>query len=73
MEKIDIKGLQAVRRDNTLFVRETCKEILDVILESNNPIGAIDLAKRKAVDLLDGRVRRTLGEVDESTPQLIEE
>ena len=56
MNYIDVKGLQVVRRDNTLFVREVCKELLDVILESNNPEGAITLAKRRAVELLDGRV-----------------
>jgi len=56
MDYIDIKGLQVVRRDNTPFVREVCKELLDVILESNNPSGAIELAKKRAVELLDGRV-----------------
>lgn len=56
MNYIDVKGLQVVRRDNTLFVREVCKELLDVILESNNPDGAITLARRRAVELLDGRV-----------------
>jgi DNA polymerase elongation subunit (family B) len=56
MNYIDIKGLQVVRRDNTPFVRETCKELLDVILESKNPEGAIELARKRAVELLDGRV-----------------
>jgi len=56
MDYIDVKGLQVVRRDNTLFVREVCKELLDVILESKNPEGAITLAKKRAVELLDGRV-----------------
>ena len=56
MDYIDVKGLQVVRRDNTPFVREVCKELLDVILESKNPEGAIELAKKRAVELLDGRV-----------------
>ena len=56
MNYIDVKGLQVVRRDNTPFVREVCKELLDVILESKNPEGAIDLARKRAVELLDGRV-----------------
>jgi len=56
MNYIDIKGLQVVRRDNTPFVREVCKELLDVILESKNPEGAIQLARKRAVELLDGRV-----------------
>lgn len=56
MNYIDVKGLTTVRRDGALFVRETCSDILDIILESNNPHDAIELAKRKAVELLDGRV-----------------
>jgi len=56
MDYIDVKGLQVVRRDNTLYVRETCKELLDVILDSKNPEGAKTLAHRKAADLLAGNV-----------------
>ena len=56
MDYIDVKGLQVVRRDNTPFVRETCKELLDVILESKNSEGARELAHRKAVELLGGSV-----------------
>jgi len=37
MDYIDIKGLQVVRRDNTMFVREVCKELLDVVLGSSDP------------------------------------
>jgi DNA polymerase elongation subunit (family B) len=36
MDYIDVKGLQLVRRDNTPHVREVSKELLDVILESND-------------------------------------
>jgi DNA polymerase elongation subunit (family B) len=56
MDYIDVKGLQLVRRDNTPFVREVCKELLDVILESNNPEGAKQVAHARAAELLDGRV-----------------
>ena len=56
MDYIDVKGLQLVRRDNIPFVREVCKELLDVILESKNPEGAKQLAHGRAVELLDGRV-----------------
>ena len=56
MDYIDVKGLQLVRRDNTPFVREVCKELLDVILESNNPEGAKLVAHSRAAELLDGRV-----------------
>lgn len=56
MDYIDVKGLQLVRRDNIPFVREVCKELLDVILESKNPEGAKQVAKSRAVELLDGRI-----------------
>lgn len=56
MDYIDVKGLQLVRRDNTPFVREVCKELLDVILESKNPEGAKQVAHSRAVELLDGQV-----------------
>lgn len=56
MDYIDVKGLQVVRRDNTAFVRETCKELLDVILESKNSEGAKELAHRRAAELLSGSV-----------------
>jgi DNA polymerase delta subunit 1 len=55
-DSIDIKGLQVVRRDNTPYVRECCKEVLDIILESNNPGSAKECARRRAVELLDGQV-----------------
>ena len=56
MDYIDVKGLQVVRRDNTPFVRNTCKELLDVILESRNSTGAKELAHRRAAELLGGTV-----------------
>jgi len=55
-DSIDIKGLQVVRRDNTPYVRECCKEVLDIILESNNPESAKECARKRAIELLDGRV-----------------
>ena len=56
MDYIDVKGLQLVRRDNIPYVREVSKDILDIILESNDAQPAKDLAQRKAAELLDGRV-----------------
>ena len=55
-DSVDIKGLQVVRRDNTPYVRECCKEVLDIILESNNPESAKECARKRAVELLDGQV-----------------
>jgi DNA polymerase delta subunit 1 len=56
MDYIDVKGLQVVRRDNTLHVREVCTELLDIILESNNPDAAIALARQRAAELVGGEV-----------------
>jgi DNA polymerase delta subunit 1 len=56
MDCIDIKGLQVVRRDGIKYTREVCKELFDVILESNNPEGAKRLAVQRAVDLIEGNV-----------------
>ena len=56
MDCIDIKGLQVVRRDGIKFTRDTCKELFDVILESNNPEAAKQLAVQRATELIDGRV-----------------
>ena len=54
--KIDIKGLQVVRRDSCPFVRETLKSVLDLMLESNDPRPAIKLAKAALQRLRDGEV-----------------
>ena len=56
MNYIDVKGLQVVRRDNTPYVREVCKELLDVVLSSSDPEPPKALAHQRAVELLDGRV-----------------
>ena len=56
MDYIDVKGLQLVRRDNTPYMREVSKELLDVILESNNTSTPKALALQRAVELLEGDV-----------------
>ena len=56
MDYIDVKGLQLVRRDNIPYVREVSREILDIILDSNNTAPAKELAHKRAVELLDGKV-----------------
>lgn len=55
-DKIDIKGLQVIRRDNCAFVREACQDVIDMILESSDPSGPLEYAERKKADLLSGRV-----------------
>ena len=55
-KKIDVKGLQVVRRDSCPFVRETLKKLLDMILESSDPRPVIDAAREAARNLMEGRV-----------------
>jgi len=56
MEKVDVKGLQLVRRDNTPYTREVCKAVLNMILDSKDPSGAIECAKDMAQELIDGKI-----------------
>jgi len=55
-KKIDVKGLQVVRRDSCPFVRETLKALLAQILESSDPRPVIDAAREAARQLLSGQV-----------------
>ena len=55
-KKIDVKGLQVVRRDSCPYVRETLKKLLELILESSDPRPAIELARNNARDLMGGNV-----------------
>jgi len=55
-KKIDVKGLQVVRRDSCPYVRETLKKLLELILESSDPRPAIDLARNNARDLMGGAI-----------------
>ena len=56
MDYIDVKGLQLVRRDNTAHVREVSKELLDVVLESNDTEAPKALALQRAIELIEGDV-----------------
>lgn len=55
-KKIDVKGLQVVRRDSCPFVRETLKSLLGMVLESSNPTPVIDFAREAARKLMAGEV-----------------
>ena len=56
MDYIDIKGLQVVRRDNTPHLREVCKELLDVVLDSSDIDPPRQLARERAIELLSGDI-----------------
>jgi len=55
-KKIDIKGLQVVRRDSCPYVRETLKRLLEMILDSDDPKPPIEFAQKAAKMLLKGEV-----------------
>jgi DNA polymerase delta subunit 1 len=55
-KKIDVKGLQVVRRDTCMYVRGVLKHLLDLVLNSEDPRPAIDYARESAKQLLKGKV-----------------
>lgn len=55
-KKIDVKGLQVVRRDSCPYVRETLKKLLEMILESDDPRPVIQYARQASADLVAGKV-----------------
>ena len=55
-KKIDVKGLQVVRRDSCQYVRETLKSLLNMILESDDPRPPVEFAKAAAKALTGGEV-----------------
>jgi DNA polymerase delta subunit 1 len=55
-KKIDVKGLQVVRRDTCMYVRKTLKQLLNLVLESNDPRPAIEYARHCGKELLAGKV-----------------
>jgi DNA polymerase delta subunit 1 len=55
-KKIDIKGLQVVRRDSCPYVRETLKSLLGMILDSDDPRPVIQFAREASADLVAGKI-----------------
>lgn len=54
--KVDIKGLQIVRRDSPPFVRRVMQTVLDAIMDQRSFEVALDRARTCILDILDGRV-----------------
>ena len=54
--KIDVKGLQVVRRDTCMYVRTILKKLLGLVLDSNDPRPAIEYARKCGRELLTGKV-----------------
>jgi DNA polymerase delta subunit 1 len=55
-KKIDVKGLQVVRRDTCMYVRGVLKQLLNLVLNSEDPRPAIEYARTSAKTLLKGKV-----------------
>jgi len=55
-DKVDVKGLQVVRRDSCKFVRDTCSLLLNTILETPDPSSAFKLAQSAKERLVTGQV-----------------
>jgi DNA polymerase delta subunit 1 len=55
-KKIDVKGLQVVRRDTCMYVRTILKKLLGLVLDSNDPRPAIEYARKCGRELLTGKV-----------------
>ncbi len=55
-DKIDVKGLQVVRRDSCKYVRDTCKTLLETVLESQDPATAVNMARNAKDNLIKGNV-----------------
>ena len=52
LEKVDIKGLQVIRRDQSPFNRKVGKQILNILLESNDSAPALEYVMEKGKELL---------------------
>jgi len=56
MDYVDVKGLQLKRRDGTKHMRRVCTELLDVILDSSDTKRPTELAKERALELIEGKI-----------------
>ncbi len=54
--KIDIKGLQIVRRDSPPFVRTVMQRVLDAIMEDRSFEKALHIARSFIIDILDEKI-----------------
>jgi DNA polymerase delta subunit 1 len=59
-DKIDTKGIETVRRDNCLLVRNVVSHCLDQILVQRDPTGAAEYVKSTIADLLQNKLDLSL-------------
>ena len=54
--KIDVKGLQVVRRDNCGLVREVSQEVMDILMYQRSFEVALEHARKRVLDVLNERI-----------------
>jgi len=55
-DKMDIKGIELARRDNCNFVKIIMKKSLELIMEKDDPIGAVNYIRNEVNNLIDGKI-----------------
>jgi len=55
-DKLDVKGLQTVRRDSCPYARRILTDILNSTMETSDPTRAVKIARKAKDDLLNGSV-----------------
>lgn len=55
-DKVDVKGIESVRRDNCRLVASLASTVLDLLLKKQDVEGAIDLVKSAIRDLLQNKI-----------------
>ena len=71
-DKMDTKGIETVRRDNCLMVRQVIETVLQKILMERNVKGAVEYVKRTISDLLMNRMDLSLLVITKSLSQAAE-
>lgn len=54
--KRDLKGIQAIRRDNCKLVKSICTPVFDQLLDNNSIQGAIDVIKQYTISLFENQL-----------------
>lgn len=72
-DKIDTKGIETVRRDNCLLVRNVITKCLDTILIQRDPTGAAEYVKGMIADLLQNKLDLSLLVISKGLTQDAEE
>jgi DNA polymerase elongation subunit (family B) len=55
-DKLDFKGLPIIRRDNCQYVKDSCIDMLNIIMYEQNVEKAKNMAKKTVTDLLNNKI-----------------